>query len=206
MSDFERYAVDRLLSRARELGVDAPRSLASFVCGGGGSAGARAYAAAHPELIDEDGFAVPDAICCSGVGFSGRLEDCGCWQPVYEPAEQATPRPPASAADLRAQSEMCSDCAFRKDSPERSTEFEEEALLSLPEEGQAFWCHDGMRRPVRWVHPTRGEIDGDPADWRPPQVGGIPYRADGAPGLLCAGWLARRVRAVAREQTRSGVR
>lgn len=28
-------------------------------------------------------------------------------------------------------------------------------------------------------------------DYQPPIVEGIPYRADGQPGLLCAGWVAR---------------
>jgi len=84
--------------------------------------------------------------------------------------------------------------AFRKDSPERSVAWEEEALLALPASGDPFWCHDGMRRPSTWRHPAGVLIDGDPADYRPPQRSGIPYRADGSPGLLCAGWMARAVR------------
>jgi hypothetical protein len=118
---------------------------------------------------------------------------CYCWRPVFD-VEQADPIPPASPDDIGVQARMCGDCAFRKGSPERAYEFEEEALFSLADEGTPFYCHDGMRRPVRWEHPDGRSIPGDPADWQPPMVCGLPYRTDGRPGLLCAGWAARAAR------------
>lgn len=92
---------------------------------------------------------------------------------------------------------MCSDCAYRPDSPERngnSMGCNAAQLEQLAAEGTRFWCHDGMRKPVAWRHPagiriaTTSEADGD---YQPPIVEAVPYRADGQPGLLCAGWVAR---------------
>nr|MDT0660822.1 hypothetical protein [Micromonospora sp. DSM 115978] len=54
-----------------------------------------------------------------------------------------------------------------------------------------FWCHQGMRRPFRWEHPDGRTVDGSPDDYQPPTLAGVPFRADGSPGLLCAGWAAR---------------
>lgn len=54
-----------------------------------------------------------------------------------------------------------------------------------------------MRRPVRWEHPDGRTIDGSPDDWQPAIINGLPYRADGRPGLLCAGWAARAARTTA---------
>lgn len=98
---------------------------------------------------------------------------------------------------------MCGDCAFRKDSPERREAFLEEALMELPTTGQPFYCHEDMRRPVRWEHPDGRTVEGSTADWQPPIIGGLPYRLDGRPGLLCAGWAAR-ADAVDRASTDSG--
>lgn len=53
-----------------------------------------------------------------------------------------------------------------------------------------FFCHDSMRRPVRWRHPDGRTIDGSTSDWQPPIVNGVPYRLDGRAGSLCAGWSA----------------
>jgi hypothetical protein len=64
-------------------------------------------------------------------------------------------------------------------------------LEELAATGQRFWCHQGMRRTVVLRHPCGVEVAGHPAAYRPPVVAGIPYQADGSPGLLCAGWLAR---------------
>lgn len=190
MSDFERMAVGRLLDQARSLGIQPPPSVEAFICGGV-NGGAHLYAAEHP---DDTGVLPAMLGCCEGAALGG-LADCTCWIPVYA-EEQAEPRPPQSPSDLRARSRPCSDCAFRRNSPERSSEWEEEALLSLPESGDPFWCHDGMRKPWAWRHPSTGLlIDADPADYQPPQRAGIPYRADGSPGLLCAGWMARAAKA-----------
>ncbi len=193
MSAFERFAAQQVLDKAAGLGVPVPAEL-TRMCQEVTCAGANLYDGAHP---DDDDPTVPDELryCCAGAVHRG-LRGCTCWTAVFD-VTQSTPIPPSSAADLAAQPRMCSDCAFRKGSPERSTAYEEEGLFALADRGEPFWCHDGMRRPVRWDHPAGVSIPGDPADWQPPMHAGVPYRADGRPGLLCAGWAARAARAQA---------
>lgn len=185
MSDFERYAVQRLLDQAAAVGVDVSGMSAGSMCNPGGSTGARQWSRLHPDA-DPVG-------CCMGEALDGP-EGCTCWRPVYE-VDQAEPRPPQCNEDLLVQVRMCGDCAFRKDSPERADKWSEDALFDLARGGKPFWCHQGMRRPIRHVHPDGRVVDGDTADWNPPSVQGIPYQADGSPGLLCAGWMAHAVRA-----------
>ena len=87
---------------------------------------------------------------------------------------------------------MCNDCACRPDSPERtgdeSYQFGDEGGIDdLIESGRTFWCHDGMRR-VTWLrHPDGTEIPAHAGSYEPPIHEGRPYRADGRPGLVCAG-------------------
>jgi hypothetical protein len=114
--------------------------------------------------------------------------------PVFD-VEQQRPRPPAGPEELAVQRALCGDCAFRKGSPERADEWTESALFDLAASSVPFWCHQGMRRPVRWEHPDGRTVAGSTDDWQPPMVAGIPYQADGTPGLLCAGWAARAARA-----------
>lgn len=188
MSAFERHAVAELVEQALAAGLAVPEEAITFLCGGQASHAAQSFADAHP---DEDDESVPPEMfwCCEGSASRG-LHACTCWQPVYE-QEQAAPVPPTSAADLAVRDRGCTDCAFHADSPERSTPWGEESLFRLADNGTPFWCHDGMRRPLRWKHPAGPVIDGSPHDWQPPMRGGIPYRADGRPGLLCAGWATR---------------
>lgn len=54
-----------------------------------------------------------------------------------------------------------------------------------------FWCHQGMRRPLYWEHPAGVRITGSPADYDPPIEDLVPFKADGTPADLCAGWAAR---------------
>lgn len=186
MSAFEQYAVQRIVDQAKDLGVTIPPELTEFLDCGAGSYAARAWAKAHPE--DEG------SGCCWG-DVTGGPSHCICWIPVYEQEQQA-PRPPSGPQDLTVQERMCGDCAFRKDSPERADEWSEMALFQLAADGKPFWCHEGMRRPVRWEHPDGRTVEGSPDDWQPPMVDGVPFRLDGSPGLLCAGWAARTARAV----------
>ncbi|MEU4754889.1 hypothetical protein AB0F93_28345, partial [Micromonospora tulbaghiae] len=118
-------------------------------------------------------------------------------RPVFD-VDQADPQLVTSPADITVRARMCGDCAYRPGSPERSEEFMAEELLALPEEGKAFYCHDGMRRPARWEHPDGRVVDGSTDDWQPPMVAGVPYRVAGRPGLLCAGWAAHGRRAARR--------
>ena len=88
---------------------------------------------------------------------------------------------------------------LRTDSPERNgdDEYGHSApgdLDRLVETGHPFWCHVGMRKPVAYVHPAGVRVEARHDHYTPPVVAGVPYRADGTAGDLCAGWLARRLR------------
>lgn len=195
MGALERDAVARKVRLLHELGVELPPDLAEAVnrvlCGQT-SAGARLWAAAHP---DDD-----PTPCCDGSAVYDQTR-CTCWEPVYA-VEQSPPRPPASIGDIQVRARMCppgpddeAGCAFRPGSPERTDPLLVDELDELVYAGTPFWCHTGMRRPVRWEHPDGRVIPGDPADWHPAMVGALPFRTDGQPALLCAGWWAAVVRA-----------
>ena len=144
----------------------------------------------------------PDAgegYCCSGAVFHGPAH-CSCWEPVFDleqqPIDEEKRRWLAAGLTPSTRDGMCGDCAYRPNSPEKTgapgyaanspDELDDVARASM------FFCHDGMRRPLYWVHkPTGKTHPGSPANYTPPFVDGIPYRADGTPGLLCAGWSAR---------------
>lgn len=139
--------------------------------------------------------------CCDSARDKGPAE-CTCWTPVYD-KPQTDPAPETVVGlilgditpDVRER--MCGDCAYRPNSPERNGDSmgcNAAELEQLAADGTRFWCHDGMRKPVAWRHPkgmriaATSEADGD---YQPPIIDGVPYRADGRPGLLCAGWNAR---------------
>lgn len=153
----------------------------------------------------------PDAgggLCCIGATVYGP-ERCTCWVPVYD-LEQAEPVVgPAGFRD-----EMCADCAYRPRSPERRGDPDhlgtEEGLMALAAAGEPFFCHQGIRRAVRWEHRPEeatavqcaevleaagdlrvGSVPGKPQQYLPPIIEGVPYRADGTPAQLCAGWARR---------------
>jgi hypothetical protein len=190
MGELERTAVRRVVDELAAAGVHLPpelgRAVSTVLCGGGNT-GARLWVEQHPDA--------GETFCCMPA-LDGRPEDCTCWRPVYD-VEQAPPRPMAGPQDLQARPRMCGDCAFKPGSPERTDPLMVETLMELPSTRTPFWCHDGMRRPVRWEHPDGRTVAGDPADWHPAQLGRVPYRADGSPALLCAGWAALAARAVA---------
>jgi MoaA/NifB/PqqE/SkfB family radical SAM enzyme len=63
--------------------------------------------------------------------------------------------------------------------------------------GDIFWCHQGIRRVVEYRHPDgrvypvpplAAGVDGA---YEPPIIDGRPYKADGTPADVCAGWWAR---------------
>lgn len=192
-SAFVQQAVRELIEKAEGLGVTIPDEVRRLSFCGATNAGARLYALAHPADNDP---AVPDEMlgCCEGAAYRG-LSGCTCWEPIWN-VEQQPPRLPVEPEQLMPRARLCGDCAFRKDSPERATEYKQETLLGLADRGEPFWCHDGMRRPEQWRHPASGVvIDGDTADWQPAIVHAVPFRADGRPALLCAGWAARAARA-----------
>ena len=137
-------------------------------------------------------------MCCYGAALNGK-DRCTCWEPVYD-VEQQVLRPgmPLPPIPVR----MCADCAYRPNSPERSGEegyaADREMLDDLVSSGEPFLCHRGMRLPAKWVHPSGAEIAGHPAGYDPPFLDGIPYKSDGTPGEICAGWLLRRVKEIHR--------
>jgi len=139
--------------------------------------------------------------CCEGAQKAGPA-GCSCWTPEFD-LEQTTPDLEAVVDLALGQAEppvrhrMCGDCAYRPDSPERSGDpayrGDGAQLEQWAADGDRFWCHDGMRRPIAWRHPAGMRLAAalDDGDYQPPILEGIPYRADGQPGLLCAGWAAR---------------
>ncbi len=132
--------------------------------------------------------------CCLGTAASG-WDSCTCWEPIYDPPEQAR----MLRGEVTVMPTMCADCAYRPGSPERMGNPDAAAdgydLDDLAIMGERFWCHDGMRRLVAMRHGGTGEVipvTGQ-AHYDPPiDCLGIPRRADGSPGSLCAGWEARR--------------
>jgi hypothetical protein len=137
-----------------------------IVCGGG---------APLPFLTPED-LARDDQWCCLSSAEDGPAF-CTCWDPVYDLQQY-----PALAAKPKTRARRCHDCAYRPDSPERARGDQLEALPN-------FWCHQGIRRPEAFVHPDgRVRPVEDSADYRPPMVDGVPYKADGSPADRCAGW------------------
>lgn len=145
--------------------------------------------------------------CCLGA-FEEGPQACTCWEPVYD-HDQATPDETAVPTTRKS---MCEDCAFAPGSPERSGDerysHSDEDLTTLDN----FWCHQGMRKPIRWRHASLGiEVPADTDAYEPPRrilvIDGekvaVPYKADGSPGERCAGWAAHQ-RARAHELARSG--
>lgn len=146
--------------------------------------------------------------CCYGAAVYGPHR-CTCWVEVYDleqtPPDEQTVTFLSAGIRPNTRRSMCPDCAYRPKSPERTGDegYEGDAEdLEMFARSSRFYCHSGMRRPVRLRHPSGVEIDGHPAAYRPPIVDGVPYRADGTPGELCAGWDARR-RAIAASEGRT---
>jgi hypothetical protein len=140
---------------------------------------------------------MPDPVrgaCCAGSAVKGP-QYCTCWVHEYD-QEQQEPRP----GEPGRRPAMCGDCAYRPASPEHAGDqrFQGDArfLQEIVAKGQKFWCHQGMRRVARLVHPSGAVVDltetGHTVDYQPPITGGVPYKADGSPGELCAGWAGRR--------------
>lgn len=141
----------------------------------------------------------PDGVpCCDGYAYLG-YEHCMCWEPVYDDG-QADPHIGVEPTTRR---RMCSDCAFRPDSPElrdsdRAVCGYYDLLRIALNEDESFWCHDGLRKVVAMRHPNGLTVPVDQTDgvvaYEPPIIDGIPYQLDGQPGLRCAGLAAQRMR------------
>lgn len=138
---------------------------------------------------------LPDAgegACCMGAAVYGP-QRCTCWVECFDKRQR---KPRAGSPDLR--TTQCDDCAYRADSPERRGDAtyagDPEMLDQIVANGERFYCHQGIRRPLKLRHPSGVEIDGHPGAYAPPIVDGVPYRANGSPAAICAGWAARRLR------------
>lgn len=144
------------------------------------------------------------ASCCPGAVEEGP-HACSCWDPVYDLEQQ----PSAEVLQPGQRTEMCDDCAYRPDSPERNGSEEQEhsepgALDDVARGPRPFWCHQGMRKPTAYKHATLGIVVPVDVDaYRPPMVEldglRVPLKADGTAGDRCAGWLARRQQLAAAE-------
>ena len=139
-----------------------------------------------------------DGACCMGAAVKGP-QYCTCWEPVYDLGQQE-PR----LGEPGQRGALCADCAYRAGSPERAGDEryngDQEFLNRIVATGERFFCHQGVRRGVKLVHPSGAEVEVGPGDYQPPIVGGVPYKADGSPGELCAGWAARRRHHLAQQQ------
>lgn len=131
--------------------------------------------------------------CCHGSAMDGPA-GCTCWRPAYDLDQADTV---TAAPGLR--STPCGDCAYRAGSPERQgaghVAGDADALARLVVENRPFFCHQGVRRPTHYVHPSGATYTPEHLDaaYDPPIRGGVPYRADGTPADLCAGWAAARL-------------
>lgn len=160
----------------------------------------------HGSLVDFP--QIGDGTCCAGAAMLGP-ERCTCWEAIHDleqqPPDQEKVRWLAAGVEPVTRDSMCGDCAYRPDSPERRGD---PSYLGNAEDLERmaaydrFWCHQGMRRRIAWRHPSGAVFEKDhPGSYDPPIIGGIPYRVDGSPGELCAGWDARR-RAIAAARAR----
>lgn len=159
--------------------------------------------------------AAAPARCCPGRIADGPA-GCTCWEPVYD-RDQVEVDPATALAvatgDVQPDERhrMCGDCAYRPASPEKSGQTTHVGgavqLERLAAAGERFYCHDGFRSPVAWRHPAGMRIPADPdrdGDFQPLIVLGVPFRANGSPGLLCAGWAGRRRVLAATKETDRG--
>lgn len=142
---------------------------------------------------DRDEVAPDWSPCCIGSSFRGPT-GCTCWVREYDPPK-TDHRLIRRAAPTRVAPEMCHDCAYRPDSPERTLESRKldlERIARADGEG-VFWCHQGgMRRVVAMVHPDGRRYEPEADSYDPPIREGRPYLPDGRPAQICAGFAARR--------------
>lgn len=139
--------------------------------------------------------------CCQGCIDNGPTA-CTCWVPVFDVEQTTMSLPVDGPAEPVVRDGLCPDCAYRPGSPEKTGHPDykgDPAELDRLARKDRFWCHQGMRRPLYWEHPAGVRVEGSPADYDPPIADLMPYKADGTPADLCAGWDARR-RALAAKQ------
>jgi hypothetical protein len=128
--------------------------------------------------------------CCYGSAHNGP-GGCTCWVPIYD-SEQS----PLQDGPVAKRNTMCEDCAYRKNSPERSGlegySGDEDMLMEIVYTGEPFYCHQGMRRVIAYRHPCGFEIPAPASDYAPPLGYQVPLKADGTLADICGGWCAQR--------------
>lgn len=158
------------------------------ICGGG--------------LLRTEKLPATPGFCCID-DYDDGPQACTCWFEVWD-AEQQPVRPGLALPPTPLK--MCSDCAYRPNSPERTGADgyagDQDELDRLVTEGEPFFCHKGIRHAVRLRHPSGMEIDAHAGSYNPPIAPAgeglrpVPYKADGSPADLCGGWLLLRAKAV----------
>ncbi len=139
-----------------------------------------AFAPWEPELAHTSDEWVP---CCYGAIDGPRY--CTCWEPIYNLPQCETLVGPSFSSRRRA---LCHDCAYRTNSPERRDPSSSDLIEDLAWSGEPFFCHQGMRKVVRWEHPD-GRIHVPTSDdYHPLILDRVPLRADGRAAQLCEGW------------------
>lgn len=137
-----------------------------------------------------------DDPCCYPSAEDGP-DACICWEPVYDLEQE--PVIAVAPEHIQTRTEMCADCAFRPDSPERQghelyQHNTDDDLRALDH----FWCHQGMRKPAAYRHPYGITLDADHDAYGPPRLVisdgatriAVPFKANGAPADRCAGFEA----------------
>lgn len=147
---------------------------------------------------------LPDPVggaCCDGAAAMGP-QYCTCWEPVFDLEQQ-----PVAEGEPGQRAALCRDCAYRPGSPERQGDKrysgDPELLEQIIRTGARFFCHAGIRQVAKLVHPSGAVVDAleaAPGGYQPPVVNGVPHKADGSPGDVCAGWAARRAAHLRREE------
>lgn len=136
----------------------------------------------------------PLSLCCIGEAVYGP-QRCTCWEPVYDLEQRVLENGGKPPEEITIRSKCCHDCAYRNGSPERE-DGEDDWLDDIALDGRSeFYCHQGMRRIVAWEHPDGRRIEASDGCYAPPKGPSerpMPWKADGAPGELCAGWSSVR--------------
>ena len=134
------------------------------------------------------GHDLPDAgegMCCMGAAVYGAHR-CTCWTETLsvEPVDEVY----AGPAAIRPK--MCSDCAFRHDSPEATDDPRYQGdIAGILAQDDFFYCHEGMPKVVERTHqPTGVVVPADGDAYRPERSGNTPLKADGTPAFVCCGY------------------
>lgn len=152
---------------------------------------------------------IPDTggSCCQGSAIMGPTH-CTCWTEEWTLDQQPIGRDVPMPVMIEVRPDQCDDCAYRADSKERAGDPNQRCsdpgeLDHIARGDVPFWCHDGLRRLVALVHPSGARYDVTSDHYDPPIIAGsdigsphpgVPFKADGSPAFICAGWDVRRKR------------